>query len=243
MKSTKSALSAYRSGRIGALVALVGTLFSGPLSLLVVSKVAPQPAWVSTQVFVENFHLIQTLPFYFGFFLIGGTLVMMAAMVTLSDHKVPLMTAGFFTTAGATLILFNYFTQATFVPALVGEYKAVNEAILSAVTMANPKSLAWAIEMWGYGFLGLGTWFAAPFFASGRAEKTAKNLFILNGILSMVGALWTSYDLGWVLSDPGLVSYAAWNGLYVLMMVMVMVVFRRREQNTPLSLTPNYEAH
>jgi hypothetical protein len=34
--------------------------------------------------------------------------------------------------------------------------------LIGALTMANPSSLAWGLEMWGYGFLSVGTWQVAP---------------------------------------------------------------------------------
>lgn len=62
----------------GALVALAGYLLSGPGALLIIKNVQPQPPWTSARVFVEHYHPIQDLPYYFGFLLIGGMLMLMA---------------------------------------------------------------------------------------------------------------------------------------------------------------------
>ncbi|HET6544596.1 MAG TPA: hypothetical protein VFG46_29125 [Chryseolinea sp.] len=59
---------------IGAMVALVGFVLSGPASFIIIRVVRPQPTWVSSSVFVENYHIIQDIPYYFGFLLIGGML-------------------------------------------------------------------------------------------------------------------------------------------------------------------------
>jgi len=108
----------YKLGIIAALITAVGTLFSGPLAFLAVSSIKPQPAWASPQVFVENFHPIQSVTFYFGFLLITGSILMVAFIHhQLKDEKTLL--AVIFTAIAGGLIFFNYFTEATFVPALV----------------------------------------------------------------------------------------------------------------------------
>ena len=63
---------------LGSLVALVGFIMSGPVAFVIVQMVKPQPAWVSSSVFAENYSTIQDLPFYFGFLLIGGMLMLAA---------------------------------------------------------------------------------------------------------------------------------------------------------------------
>jgi hypothetical protein len=61
---------------LGALVALIGYIMSGPVAFAIVNLVKPQPSWISPAVFAENYSTIQDLPFYFGFFLIGGMLML-----------------------------------------------------------------------------------------------------------------------------------------------------------------------
>ncbi len=228
MNSTNN-VTAYRMATLSAYVTLFGIIFSGPLALLVVSIVQQQPPWESVQAFVENYHDIQSLPFYFGFLLIAGSIVMIAALYELSERQFPLLVAVLFTTVGGTLIFFNYFTQTTFVPALVREYSQESAPIISSLTMANPTSLAWAVEMWGYGFIGLGSWFAAAFFSSTRLERIASTLFIVNGVVSILGALWTSVDLGWVLTPPGIMAFSFWNILYLAMVILLIIVIRKRK--------------
>lgn len=97
--------------------------------------------------------------------------------------------------------------------------------------MGNPFSFAWAAEMWGYGFIGLATWFVSPFFRKGGIEMAAKVLFILNGILSISGALYTSADPGWVLTTAGYVSFGLWNILYLLMAMITIKVLNLRKND------------
>ena len=67
-----------------------------------------------------------------------------------------------FTGVYAALVALNYVVQTTFVPALVTHGDIADAPLIAAFTMAQPRSLAWGLEMWGYGFLGLATWLVAP---------------------------------------------------------------------------------
>jgi hypothetical protein len=98
--------------------------------------------------------------------------------------------------------------------------------------MANPRSLAWAIEMWAYGFIGLGTWLAANSFGGNRLERFARFLFISNGAISILGALAISVDLSGVFSVVGLVGYGVWNVLYGALAVVFYLVIRKRRSLT-----------
>jgi hypothetical protein len=114
---------------------------------------------------------------------------------------------------------------------LIREYTPDLDPIITLLAVTNPSSLFWAIEMWGYGFLGLGTWFAAGFFPSHGIEGAIKALFVANGVLSVLGALYTSIRVEWVLSTAGMISYAAWNVLYlVLAALFLIVMIKKRAQ-------------
>ena len=77
--------------------------------------------------------------------------------------------------------------------------------------------------------MGMGiTWLAPGFFESNGIEMAAKYLLILNGILCVLDALWTSFNLGWVLSLPGLISLGIWIILYLLMAVFFYQVLKQR---------------
>jgi hypothetical protein len=214
---------AYRIGSLGAILAAIGILTSGPLAIPAIALVQPQPLWESPETFVENFHRIQTLPFYFGFLLVGGSILMLVAIYLLSEKRAAALAGLIFMTIGGALGFLNYATQTTFVPAIVNNYSSEFASIISIFSMSNPIGLSWAIEMWAYGFMGLGTWLAAGFFGMSRLERTARILFILNGVVSVFGALAIAIDLSGVFSIYGLVGYAAWNILFLV----VAVVFYR----------------
>jgi hypothetical protein len=83
--------------------------------------------------------------------------------------------------------------------------------------------------MWGYGFLGLATWFASAFFGNRGIERIAKILYVLNGIVSLVGAFWTAFVPGWVYTTAGYFSFALWNLLYFVLAVVSIRVFQKQD--------------
>ena len=219
MVETSRHSDAYKIGMLGAILSAIGILTSGPLAVLVVVLVQPQPLWNGPDLFVDNFHRIQTLPFFFGFFLAMGSIMMLVSVYLLSKKRATALTALIFMSIGAAFVIFNYVTQTTFIPAVVKTYTAELGSVLHTLSMSNPSSLPWALEMWGYGLIGLGTWLAAGFFGTSRLEKIAKALFILNGIVSVFGAVIASIDLAGVFSIAGLIGYGVWNVLYLALAI------------------------
>jgi len=217
----------YRLGKFAGAITLIGTLISGPITFLAVSEIKPQPEWISAQVYVDNYHPIQSITFYFGFLLILGS-VMMIAFIHSKQKSLKSLLAVIFTAIGAGLISFNYSTEATIIPALVRNYSSELDPIIRILSVTNPYSIFWSIEMWGYGFLGLGTLLSMGYFGDQSVEKWAKALFLANGILSCVGALITGIYVEWVLSTVGLVSYALWNVLYMVLAILFLLVVTRR---------------
>jgi hypothetical protein len=216
----------------GAVATIIGLTASGPLGLLGVMLVHPQPAWTSAQAFAEQFHPIQTLPFFASFIHAVGYLVLMAALYQCADNrlKTRAMTALALTTLFATLVSFSYICQTTFIPALVHANDPDNDIAIAMLSMSNPRSLCWGIEMWGYGFLGLATWFVAPVLHRDPLERITAWLFVANGVISIAGAILTAVDLTWVMSPAGMYSYVAWNVLILLMSVLLIIIFVRRRR-------------
>jgi hypothetical protein len=231
MEYTSEELRIFRIGIAAAIITIVGTLFSGPLAFLVVSSIQPQPAWSGAQTYVANYHPVQSITFYFGFLLLFGSVLMITTIYILDNKGIKSLLALLFTSIGCGLIAFNYFTQATYIPALIRNYTHTLDPIITMFAVTNPYSLFWALEMWGYGFLGLGTLFASNFFSGHGIEKATKTIFMANGFVSLLGVLIISIRLEWVLSISGLVSYAAWNILYIVLAVLfLIVIIQRREK-------------
>jgi len=83
--------------------------------------------------------------------------------------------------------------------------------------------------MWGYGFLGMGSIFVVHYFEKSGLERWTRYFFLLNGILSIIGAFYTSLKLEWVLTTAGLISYALWNLLYFVLAILFLFVLLRRK--------------
>jgi hypothetical protein len=220
---------AFQIGIVAAIATLVGTFFSGPLAFLAVSSVRPQPEWSGAQAYVVNYHPVQSVTFYFGFLLLLGTVGMITSIHILNGRRISSLLALIFTSIACGLISFNYFMEATYIPALVRNYQETLDPIISMFAVTNPSSLFWVIEMCGYGFLGLGTLFAAEFFSCCSIEKATRIVFLATGIVSVVGALVTSVRLEWVLSASALVSYAVWNVLYLALALLFLTVIVGRQ--------------
>lgn len=231
-----------RLGVYTSALAASAALASGPLGLALVFAVRPQPPWVNARVFAANFHSIQLVPYLCGFGLIAGFLgIVISAHAATGRARSGYAVA--FATVFAGLICLNYILQTCFVPALAREAADANASLIAAFSMSHPGSLGWALEMWGYAWLGAATWLIAPFFEGGRMETATRWLFVVNGPLSIAGALLTLANPGWESTTAGLVAFAAWNLVAVSMAAGAFVVFRGRLRGHTGSVTaPRFEA-
>jgi hypothetical protein len=222
--------SAYRTGRFAALGGLVGLLLSGPLAVALVNATHPQPAWSDADLFATSYHTVQILPYAGGILLVFALIFLVSSIHATAGGAERTRTGAalIFTSAFAAFIFFNYVAQTTFVPALAQRYEPANAPIVAALSMSNPRSLAWGIEMWGWGLFGVATWLVSPVFDRSTLERTAGLAFAANGPMSIAGALWTVARPGWVMTPTGLVLFAAWNGLLAAMLALAFVAFGRR---------------
>jgi hypothetical protein len=219
MKSYYSKLISY-----GAVIALAGYITSGPVGFMLVKLTKPQPAWTSAAVFAANYNFIQDIPYHLGFLLIGGML-MIAAGYYLdykeenSKIKLQLLLSLLLTGVFAALIFFNYICQTTFIRHLALNYKPQDDAVISTFSMANPMSLSWAIEMWGYGILGVATWLMSGYYR--QKNNFIRWLLIINGIVSLLSVALTIITINWVLTTTGIIAYMFWNVLMILLMALI----------------------
>jgi len=210
---------------LGSIVALVGFIFSGPVSLIVVKALSPQPRWVSSSVFISNYHIIQDVPYYFGFLLIGGMLIVSAGHYLNyqgSDNKLAkfhLFVAFGWTIVFCSLISFNYVCQIAFVRNLAINYKPEYDFAIATFSMANPLSFCWANEMWGYAFLGISTLLMSGYYRS--RNRMIRLLLITNGVVSIATAMSTIIDINWVLTPIGLIAYLVWNALMIAVIILI----------------------
>jgi hypothetical protein len=210
----------------GAIVALIGFILSGPAAFILVKLVKPQPQWVSPAVFAQHYHMVQDVPYYFGFLLISGMLMISTGYYLNFKNndaigKFMLLLGLSLSIVFSGLISFNYICQTTFIRNLAINYRSEYDPAISTFSMANTLSLSWAIEMWGYAFLGLSTALSATYYKD-RSNLIAA-LMILNGVLSICGALFTIVNVDWVMTKAGLTSYFGWN---ILMIVIMTLIYR-----------------
>lgn len=217
-----------RNGLIsfGSVVALVGFILSGPIGFLAVQILKPQPAWVSAEVFISNYSPLQNIPYYFGFILVGGMLIFTAAHYINADNekdidKLYTLLSLICTTIFSAFIFFNYICQTTFIHHLANNYKPEYDTLIATLSMANPKSLSWSMEMWGYAILGVATWLLSAFYRA--KNKVIYALLIINGIVSILSAVLFIINTEWLLTITGLISYFFWN---LLMIVLLFLTYR-----------------
>ena len=222
-----------RAGIYGALINIAGILLSGPLGLILVMQVHPNPPWETPQLWAENYHPVQTLPFFFGFFLLGGYMMMFAVIHQIAEekHKALTLTALISTAAFVALIFFNYISQTTFLPALAKVYRPEYDPLITLLSFSNPMSLCWAIEMWGYALLGVSTILVAPVFRRNQIEKMTAGLMVANGVISLAGGFVTAANLSWVMTPAGMANYIGWNVLVLALAVFfALSMYGRMEQ-------------
>jgi hypothetical protein len=204
-------LSGTQALRTAAALVVVGAVLSGPVAMVVVTQVSPQPAWAGVGVFADHYHPVQALPYLLGYILLSGFVCFSAACHALAAAPLRTRTAAalVFTGIYAALVFTNYTIQLGFIPRILNE----RPAYLSALTMANPASFAWFLEMFGYAAMGAATWLVATAFRGSRRADAIRYLLVANGVLSIVGAACTAMYDRWVFSTAGMVSFAVWNAL------------------------------
>jgi hypothetical protein len=213
-----------RSLAVAAWLVVAGTILSGPVGMLLAS-LRPQPRWVNAATFLDHFHPLQQLPFWFGLLLLVACVLFVARAAAIAPAAETAKALGAVVSVSvyAAMVGVNYVLQIAWVP----ELARARDPAVAYVTMANPASAAWALEMFGYGALGAATWLIAPVFRGARLGGWIEGMLIANGVVSIVGAAVTGVQLRWVLSTPGLVSFAAWNALFVVVMALCALSQRR----------------
>ena len=219
--------------RVSALTALSGVILSGPAGFLMVRILSPQPEWAGSGTFSENYNTIQDIPYYFGFLLIGGMLMLVSAHYLACNKennktKFKLLVSLGSTIIFCTLIAFNYLCQSGFVHQLALHYKPEYDTAISTFSMSNPGSLGWVIEMFGYGVLGVSTWLLASFYK--EKHTLIYRLLIINGIISVSGAVGILINKEWILSRTGLILYFAWNLLMIWLTVLIYLQTKKHSK-------------
>lgn len=218
---TPDPLTGTRGLRVSAALVLAGATLSGPGAMLLVSRIGPQPPWTTVDAFAVHYHPVQTVPYLLGYLLLLGFVLFVASCHALAPAHLRLRTASALVLTGvyASLIFTNYTIQIGFVPRVLQG----KPGYIADLTMANPASFAWFLEMFGYAAMGAATWLVAPGFSGSRRAGAIRYLLIGNGVLSIVGAACTAIFDRWVFSTAGLISFAVWNLLIAVCYLLIAV--------------------
>lgn len=210
-----------RGLRMSAALVLAGAILSGPVAMFVVSRVAPQSRLTSVDAFADHYHPIQVLPYLLGYVLLVGFVLFAASCHALSEAHLRFRTSAalVFTGIYSALVFTNYTIQLGFIPRVLRD----RPEYIASLTMANPASFAWFLEMFGYAAMGVATWLVSAGFRGSRRADAIRYLLIGNGVLSVVGAACTAFFDRWVFSSAGFVSFAAWNLLIAIYYLLIAV--------------------
>lgn len=189
--------------------------------MLLVSHTAPQPPWTDVLTFADHYHPVQALPYVLGYVLLLGFVMFAAACHAGAQPALRVRTSAslIFTAIYAALVFTNYTIQLGVVPRAL----PTRPPWLAQLTMANPSSFAWFLEMFGYAALGLATWLVAPGFRGGPRATAIRCLLVANGVVSVAGAACTALFDQWVFSTAGLLSFMIWNALILVCFGLIAV--------------------
>ncbi len=224
-----------KSGRVAVITNMFGIVFSGLIFTVLSMLFTPQPPWRDAALFVESFHPLQTATFFCGYFLVIGSLLTFIVLYkTAPENRKIWALSGLVINVVFTAVVFlNYIIQTTYIPYLANNNPPETATVLPVFTMANPGSFAWALEMYGWGGIGLSYIFMAFVFGKSKSEIILKTLFIINGICSIASALMTSFDMNWLFSPAGFVSLIVWNLLVLVIDIFLLKFFNLLKQNQP----------
>jgi len=200
--------------------------------------ICPQPTWKNAELFMDSFNPLQTATFFCGFFLVIGSLLTFITLYLIANQEKKLAAiSGLAVNVIFTGIVFiNYVIQSTYVPYLATNNPPEASTVLPIFSMVNPGSFAWALEMYGWGGIGLSFIFMAMIFDKGKYERTLKILFLANGSASVISALITSYDMKWLFSPYGLAALVIWNSLVFVIDIVLIKYFKLlNSESTPKS--------
>jgi hypothetical protein len=219
-------------GRMAVYLNIFGIIFSGLVFPVLATLLHPQPRWQNPELFIQSFHPLQTATFFCGYFLVIGSLLTFVALYFISNpsKKIWAFSALAINVVFTAVVFLNYIIQTTYIPYLATNNPPETATILPVFTMANPGSFAWALEMYGWGGIGLSFIFMAFIFNHGKLAKTLKILFLANGISSVASALMTSFDMNWLFSPAGLTALVVWNVLVFVIDIFLLKYFNELNQ-------------
>lgn len=201
------------------LAVVAGLLLSGPLGVVIVEWLSPQPLWTDVETFALHYRSLQGLPYLFGFVLLGSLLAFVArASIILRGRPGEATRATLANLAAAifgSLVFVNYTLQLAWLP----HAAMARSPFVELIAMTNPRSICWSFEMFAYTALAFALWAVAPVF-----ERPLTRVLIVVNVAASVGAASiAAADPGWLMTTLGLVLYSLWNALVLAIMTLVAV--------------------
>jgi len=187
-------------------VAAAATL-SGPVSAIVTIYEGERP-WHDAQSYAGHADWLQQTPLWIGFALEAASVLLVVRMASLAfeRHRTRSLLSIVVVAIYAAVITVNFALQITSVP----------------VQMTNRTTPISALEIFGYGVLGIATAVLAEAIPTHtRRKRMIRWLLRSNGVLSLGGLIVTSASLGWVQTAAGLASFVGWNLLIVVSMLLI----------------------
>jgi len=226
--NTEPISAIQKFGRMAVYLNIFGIIFSGLFFPVLSTLLYPQPRWQGAALFILSFHPLQTATFFCGYFLVIGSLLTFIVLYKIApvENKIWAFSGLVINVVFTAVVFLNYIIQTTYVPYLAANNPPETASVLAVFSMANPGSFAWALEMYGWGGIGLSFIFMAFIFENTKLERTLKMLFLANGICSVASALMTSINMNWLFSPAGFAALIIWNLLVLVIDFFLLRYFR-----------------
>ncbi len=185
------------------------------------------PDWKGIQSYASSFNSLQMIsvipPIVFA---LTNIILMVSLHYHVSEDKRMFSSLGIaFAIIYATIICTNAYLQLFVVRLniLQGQLEG-----LSLLAMPNLRSVFFALEAVGYGFLSVAMLATSPVFKGGRLANWIRVLFIVIGVIGVYGAIIALLD------NPVLIlaGLGIWELLFPISMILVCIYFKNAGQQT-----------
>lgn len=191
------------------------------------------PDWKGIQSYASSFNSLQMIPVIPPIaFALTNVIVMVSLHYHVSEDKRIFTLLGIaFAAIYATIICSNAYMQLFVVRLNILQGQLEGLALLA---MPNLRSVFFALEALGYGFLGVATLAVSPAFTGGKLVSWIRGLFVVNGIIGIYGVIIAPLD------NPVLIlaGLGLWNLVFPASMILVCIYFKNAGRQTGFARNP-----
>lgn len=199
--------------------AILAAVFAVAFAILAVAF--PAAEWDGIEAYADSFSSAQMASFIPATLLALTVVVLMVSLHVYAsqDQRILTLLAVAFSVIYATIVCTNYYLQLFVVRLnlLAGQLEG-----LAVLAMPNFHSLFFALEAFGYLFSSLATLVVIPVFSGGRLASWIRGLFIVNGMIGLLGAIIAPFDQPLLI----LASLGFWSLCYPISMILVGLYFK-----------------